>query len=132
MLDGFSFARAGDKSLRKRLERAYNETSDLGLVGKTLWKGGMEAVDSLGVRVGNPACPALAERLPSAKAILEKLGSCAVEDKYDGFRCQVHKSGEEVKVFSRGLEDLTGIFPEIEPGEQRSERPHLRTDAAGP
>jgi DNA ligase-1 len=116
VLDGFSFARAGDKSLRKRLERAYNETSDLGLVGKTLWEGGMEAVDFLGVRVGNPVRPALAERLPSAEAILEKLGPCAVEDKYDGFRCQVHKSGEEVKVFSRGLEDLTGIFPEIADG----------------
>ena len=38
VLDAFSFARVGDKSLRKGLERAYNETSDLGLVGKTLWE----------------------------------------------------------------------------------------------
>ena len=119
VLDGFSFSRVGDRSLRKRLERAYNETSDLGLVGRTLWEGGVEAVDALGVRVGNPVRPALAERLPSAEAILQKLGTCAVEGKYDGFRCQVHKSGEEVKVFSRGLEDLTGIFPEIAEGARR-------------
>jgi DNA ligase-1 len=119
VLDGFSFARVGDRSLRKRLERAYNETSDLGLVGRTLWEGGVEKVDALGVRVGNPVRPALAERLPSAAAILEKLGTCAVEGKYDGFRCQVHKSGEEVRVFSRGLEDLTGIFPEIVEGARR-------------
>jgi DNA ligase-1 len=119
VLDGFSFSRVGDRSLRKRLERAYNETSDLGLVGRTLWEGGVEAVDALGVRVGNPVRPALAERLPSAEAILEKLGTCAVEGKYDGFRCQVHKSGEEVRVFSRGLEDLTGVFPEIAEGTRR-------------
>jgi DNA ligase 1 len=66
--------------------------------------------------VGNPVRLALAERLPSAEAILRKLGTCAVEGKYDGFRCQVHKSGEEVRVFSRGLEDLTGVFPEIAEG----------------
>ena len=119
ILDGFSFSKVGDRSLRKRLERAYNETSDLGLVGRTLWEGGVEAVDALGVRVGNPVRPALAERLPSAEAIFEKLGTCAVEGKYDGFRCQVHKSGEEVRVFSRGLEDLTGIFPEIAEGARR-------------
>jgi DNA ligase-1 len=119
VLDGFSFSKVGDRSLRKRLERAYNETSDLGLVGRTLWEGGVKAVDALGVRVGNPVRPALAERLPSAEAILEKLGTCAVEGKYDGFRCQVHKSGEEVRVFSRGLEDLTGVFPEIAEGARR-------------
>jgi DNA ligase 1 len=113
VLDAFSFARAGDKSLRKGLERAYNETSDLGLVGKTLWEGGIEAVDGLGVRVGNPVRPALAERLPSAEAIIAKLGRAAVERKYDGFRCQVHKAGDDIKIFSRNLEDMTASFPEI-------------------
>src|SRR5215212_5734362 len=113
VLDAFSFARVGDKSLRKGLERAYNETSDLGLVGKTLWEGGIEAVECLGVRVGNPVRPALAERLPSAEAIIAKLGRAAVERKYDGFRCQVHKAGDEIKIFSRNLEDMTASFPEI-------------------
>ena len=118
VLDAFSFARVGDKSLRKGLERAYNETSDLGLVGKTLWEGGLEAVECLGVRVGNPVRPALAERLPSAEAIIEKLGQ-AVERKYDGFRCQVHKAGDDIKIFSRNLEDMTVSFPEIVEGARR-------------
>jgi DNA ligase 1 len=119
VLDAFSFARVGDKSLRKGLERAYNETSDLGLVGKTLWEGGLEAVECLGVRVGNPVRPALAERLPSAEAIIEKLGRAAVERKYDGFRCQVHKAGDDIKIFSRNLEDMTASFPEIVEGARR-------------
>jgi DNA ligase 1 len=119
VLDAFSFARVGDKSLRKGLERAYNETSDLGLVGKTLWEGGIEAVEHLGVRVGNPVRPALAERLPSAEAIMAKLGWAAVERKYDGFRCQVHKAGDDIKIFSRNLEDMTVSFPEIAEGARR-------------
>jgi DNA ligase 1 len=119
VLDAFSFARAGDRSLRKRLERAYNETSDLGLVGKMLWECGIDAVDALGVRVGNPVRPALAERLPSAEAIIAKLGRVAVESKYDGFRCQVHKADDDIRIFSRNLEDLTAAFPEITEGARR-------------
>ena len=119
VLDAFSFAKVGDKSLRKGLERAYNETSDLGLVGKTLWEGGIGAVDALGVRVGNPVRPALAERLPSAEAIIAKLGRAAVERKYDGFRCQVHKADDDVRIFSRSLEDMTASFPEIAEGARR-------------
>jgi DNA ligase-1 len=113
ILDAYSVAQVGDKSLRSRLERAYNETSDLGLIGKTLWTQGIEAVDALSIRVGNPVRSMLAERLPSAEAILAKLGRCAIENKYDGFRCQVHKSGADIKIFSRNLEEMTGPFPEI-------------------
>ncbi len=119
VLDGYSVAIAGDKSLRKRLERAYNETSDLGLIGSTLWSGGIEAVDRLSITVGNPVRPALAERLPSAEAILAKLGKSAVEKKFDGFRCQVHKLGQDVHIFSRNLEDMTGMFPELAEGTLR-------------
>ncbi len=113
ILDAYSVAMAGDRSLRPRLERAYNETSDLGLIGTTLWERGIDAIDTLGIRVGNPVRPALAGRLPSAEAILAKLGPCAIEDKYDGFRCQIHKDGDTVRIYSRNLEEMTGAFPEI-------------------
>ena len=113
ILDAFSLACTGDRKLRPHLERAYNETSDLGLIGATLWTGGIEAVDALGVKIGNPVRPMLAERLPSAEAILATLGRCSIESKYDGFRCQVHRSGDTVKIFSRNLEEMTDAFPEI-------------------
>ena len=92
VLDAYSVAHVGDKSLRQRLERAYNETSDLGLIGRTLWMRGIEAVDLLSIHVGNPVRPMLAERLPNAESIIAMLGRCAVENKYDGFRCQVRSS----------------------------------------
>jgi DNA ligase-1 len=116
ILDAYSVAQCGDRSLRPRLERAYNETSDLGLIGQTLWTGDIEAVDALAVRVGNPVRPMLAERLPSAEAILDRLGTCSIENKYDGFRCQVHKDGDRVTIFSRSLEEMTDAFPELATG----------------
>ena len=122
LLDAFSQARLGDTSMRKALERAYNETSDLGLVARVFWEGGADAVAQIHVQVGKPLRPALAERLPSAEAVIEKLGRCAAEPKLDGFRCQVHKNGDEIRIFSRNLEDMTPMFPELIDGARRQIR----------
>ncbi len=116
ILDALSYAQAGDKSLRVPLERAYNITSDLGLIARTVRERGPLATDELRIEVGRPIRPALAERLPDAESIIKKIGRCAVEPKYDGFRVQVHKDGDVVKLFSRRLENMTGMFPEIVEG----------------
>src|SRR5919197_1085518 len=58
-------AKLGDgKEHRTALEEAYNRTSDLGLLGLSLWSGGLEAVRALDIAVGRPLRPQLAERLP--------------------------------------------------------------------
>lgn len=101
------------RDLRPELERAYNLCSDLGLVAKTLMEKGIEGVRKFRVQVGYPIRMALCERLPSSEEIISKMGEAAVEAKYDGFRCQVHKNGESVDIFSRNLERTTGMFPEI-------------------
>ncbi|MDO8619631.1 MAG: ATP-dependent DNA ligase [Candidatus Daviesbacteria bacterium] len=91
VLDGFAASKLGDRKKRKELEGAYNRTSDLGLIGETLWKSGLKAVQNLDVTVGRPIRSQLAERLPNAKTILEKMGGKAhVQYKYDGFRVQIH------------------------------------------
>lgn len=113
ILDALSKAVAGDRSLRPDLERAYNLCSDLGLVARTLFEQGIEGIRAFRIRVGNPIRPALAERLPSAEEIVEKLGRCAVEAKLDGFRCQIHKAGDHIEIFSRNLERTTHMFPEL-------------------
>ncbi|MBI2954067.1 MAG: ATP-dependent DNA ligase [Chloroflexi bacterium] len=113
LMDGLSFARVGDKGLRKVLERAYNICSDLGYVAKAFWENGADGLQGITVSVGKPVRPALAERASSAAAIVQRLGYAAVEPKYDGFRCQVHKNGDTVRVFSRNLEDFSDKFPEI-------------------
>lgn len=108
-------ARAQDDSRQARevIERAYNLCSDLGLVLKTLRESGLAALKRFKVRVGNPVRMMLAERLPDAEAIFKKLGRCAVEAKLDGFRCQVHWRAGRAEIFSRNLERLTDMFPDI-------------------
>jgi DNA ligase 1 len=113
VLDAFSFAKAGDKSLRKPLERAYNETSDLGMIAHVLWHEGIEGVHQLRISVGRPIRSQLPERLPTPEKVIEKMGPVIVQTKFDGFRTQIHKIGDKVEIFSRNLEDMTHMFPEI-------------------
>jgi len=113
ILDALSYALVGDKNIRNKLERAYNLCSDLGAVAKTLFSQGINGIEKFQVQVGKPIRMALAERLPNAGEIIQKIGPCLAEPKYDGFRCQVHKDGEKIRIFSRNLEDNTDMFPDI-------------------
>lgn len=113
VLDALSFAKRGDRSLRPVLEAAHNRTSDLGLIARTLWAQGEAGLDGLKVTVGRPLRSQLAERLPNPEAVIKKLGVVGVQPKYDGFRVQIHKNGEDVSIFSRNLESMTSMFPEL-------------------
>lgn len=113
ILDALAVAIAGDKSKRKVLEGAYNRTSALGLVGRVLKEKGLADVEKLKVRVGFPIRSELCERLPNAEKVIEKMGKVDSQYKYDGFRVQIHKDGNEIKMFSRNLEDMTHMFPEL-------------------
>ncbi len=139
ILDALATAKLGDKSQRKLLEGAYNRTSDLGLIAKTLWEKGLPGVEKLEVRVGSPIRSELCERLPNPEKVIEKMsgvdpvrsslakvpkGTRAsdtsetsngvdVQYKYDGFRVQIHKDGDKVRMFSRNLEEMTHMFPEL-------------------
>ncbi|MBI2594413.1 ATP-dependent DNA ligase, partial [Candidatus Curtissbacteria bacterium] len=113
ILDALATAKLGDKSQRKLLEGAYNRTSDLGLIAKTLWEKGLPAVQKLEVRVGSPIRSELCERLPNPEKVIEKMTEVDVQYKYDGFRVQIHKEGNKVRMFSRNLEEMTHMFPEL-------------------
>lgn len=103
----------GGKEGKPFIEKAYNLCSDLGRVVTLLGKEGMDGLRSLRPVPGYPIRMALCERLSSGDEIFDKIGTCAVESKYDGFRCQVHSDGNKVQVFSRNLEETTSMFPEI-------------------
>src|SRR5713101_7303916 len=113
VLDALSFAKKGDRSLRPVLEAAYNRTSDLGLIARTLWDAGEKGLEALKVTAGHPLRPQLAERLPNPEAVIKKLGLVGVQPKYDGLRVQIHKNADEVSIFSRNLESMTEMFPEL-------------------
>lgn len=117
LLDAFSWMEKGDKSLRKPLENAYNISADIGLIIQVLKSDGIEKIEHMEVTPGVPIRPAAAERLPSAEAIIKKIGESAAQPKLDGFRLQVHvfKQGGKkvVRFFSRNLQDMSGMFPEL-------------------
>lgn len=116
IMEALSKAKIGDRSFKNELERAYNLCCDLGYVAKEFYEKGKEGIKSFKVRLFFPIRPALAERLPTSEEILEKMGGiCAVEAKYDGLRMQLHmdKENKKVVIFSRRIEDLTNMFPDI-------------------
>ncbi len=114
ILEALSVAHTGERRMKEELEHAYNICSDLGFIAEELYKFGEKGIKSIKVTLFRPIKPALAERLPTPEQIIDRLGGrCAVEQKYDGFRCQVHKSGNTVRIYSRNLEETTDMFPDI-------------------
>ncbi len=129
ILDALATVKFGDKQNRKLLEGAYNRTSDLGLIAKTLWQhhkpdDALKAVRQLPVTVGKPIRSELCERLPNTEKAIEKMGEVDVQYKFDGFRVQLHKNGEHVSMFSRNLENMTHMFPELIEGAKKQIKAH--------
>ncbi|MBI0583402.1 MAG: ATP-dependent DNA ligase [Methanomassiliicoccus sp.] len=113
VIDSLALAFA-TKAEKGAVERAFNVTSDLGLVAEVLCLKGIDGLNDIHVMVGNPIRAMLAERLPSPEEILEKMGGRAMfEYKYDGLRVQAHIDNGKITLYSRRLEDLTSQFPDV-------------------
>src|SRR2546428_6694483 len=104
------------KTDRDRVERAYNVSSDLGEVARVLASKGLSGLESVRLQLFRPIRAMLAERLETLEEILQRLGKCALEYKYDGLRVQAHITPKRIELFSRHLENITGQFPEIVEG----------------
>ncbi|MBI2598461.1 MAG: ATP-dependent DNA ligase [Candidatus Diapherotrites archaeon] len=99
--------------VRELVEEKYNIFPDLGKIARMLKEKGLEGLKEVTISIGIPIRPTLAERLSSAEEIVEKIGKCLVEQKYDGFRLQLHKDKEKIIIFSRQSENVTHMFPEL-------------------
>ena len=111
IIDALSMMRHTDKTDSQTILRAFNLCSDLGEVAE-FYIAGKDLVH-FSAQPFKPIRPALAERLPNSEEIIKKLGKCAIEAKYDGLRMQVHVSEGKVEIYSRKLEKMTHMFPEI-------------------
>ena len=112
MLDALSLAYTESAGNRGILERAYNLTSDLGYVARTLAEEGLGALEDVKVTVGKPILMMLAQRLSTPQETIEKLGRSSAEYKLDGERFQIHKKGDRVQIFSRRRENITKMYPD--------------------
>ena len=117
VLDSLSWMIGGDKSYRSVIEHAYHVRPDLGFIGRTIKKKGIEELKYIKPSIFTPILMMRAERLSSGKEIIGKIGECAIEDKYDGLRLQAHFSKSKgVKLYSRNLEEVTSMYPDIVEG----------------
>ena len=107
-------ARAAERAARRRPPRARCCSGDLGAMAAAALSGGVEALRAVGLQVGRPIQPMLAAPGDDVDAALErKTGPAAVEYKLDGARLQVHRRGDEVRAFTRSLDDITARVPEV-------------------
>ncbi len=73
-----------------------------------------DQLETASMQLFHPLKFMLASPAEDAAEIIRRLGPQVwVEDKYDGIRAQLHRQGDEVRLFSRDLHDVTGQFPEI-------------------
>ncbi len=95
------------------VRRALMLCGDLGRVAEVALDRGEEGLRSFRLEVGRPLLPMLAQTAFGVAAALERLRPAAFEWKLDGVRIQVHRQGQEVRVFTRSLEDVTVRVPEL-------------------
>ncbi|MDG4829092.1 ATP-dependent DNA ligase [Solwaraspora sp. WMMD1047] len=96
------------------VRRALLLAGDLKLVAHAALTGGAAALDRFALQVGRPLAPMLAQSAASVEAALAATGAPAVVDnKLDGIRIQVHRSGADVAVFTRSLDEITGRVPAV-------------------
>lgn len=74
---------------------------------------GIEGLKNAKIERGIPIQVLLAEKAPSLEAALNEYENCAIEIKYDGMRMQIHKDGDDVVLFTRRLENVTDMFPDV-------------------
>ncbi len=114
LMDALATAYTGAKENRQLLEKAYNVSSDLGKVAEATAKNGLDGIKTFQVAVFNPIRPMLAERVKSEKEAIEKMDAeFAAEYKLDGERVQLHLKNDEIRLFSRSLENITSYYPDI-------------------
>ncbi len=114
VFEALSQARSGERGThRRQIERAYHRLPDLGRIAKTYLAGGLPATAAIEIEVGVPVLMASAQVAQSPEEIIGRMQESALEPKYDGLRVQLHRRGREVAIFSRRLEPLTDMFPEL-------------------
>jgi DNA ligase 1 len=95
------------------VRRAAMLRGAVGPVAEAALRGGVAALAEFRLQVGRPVRPMLAATATDVGDGLDRLGQAAVEWKLDGVRVQVHRSGPDVSVWTRSLDEITDRVPEV-------------------
>lgn len=110
------------------VRKAAMSAGGLGEVAQALLLEGAAGLARFSIRLMQPVLPMLSQSAPDPATALATLGKAAFEWKLDGARIQVHKSGDEVRVYTRNLNDVTERLPEVVAAVRASPRRDLILD----
>ena len=97
-----------------QIRRAAMYSKSLGAVARSALREGASGLDAFQLEMFSPISPMLAQTAADPAEALAKLGgNSSFEWKMDGARIQVHKSGDEVRVYTRNSNEVTDAVPEI-------------------
>ncbi len=95
------------------LRRAAMMAGDLGVVARIACDGGDLALADVGLHPGRGVLPMLASTSPTISAAIEAVGLASVEWKLDGARIQVHRVGDDVRIYTRNLNEISARLPQV-------------------
>jgi DNA ligase-1 len=101
------------EEMTELVDYAWNILSDFGEVAKIAREKGAEGLKNVKIQVGRPIQVMLGLAAPSIEEVVKKFGKIVAQYKYDGARCQIHKKGDKIWIFTRRLENVTQQFPDI-------------------
>ncbi|HEX4904318.1 MAG TPA: ATP-dependent DNA ligase [Acidimicrobiales bacterium] len=98
------------------VRRAAMLSGDLARTACVALADGAEGLAAIRLEVGRPVLPMLAATSPDVAAAIGEVGLASVEWKLDGARIQVHRDGDEVRLYTRNLNEVTSRLPSIVAG----------------
>ena len=109
----FEAVAAASELPAERVRRAAMLGGSLREVALAALREGERGLERFQLEVMRPIQPMLAGAAEDAEQACAKLGRAAFEWKLDGARIQAHKQGEQVRVWSRKLHEVTAAVPEV-------------------
>jgi DNA ligase-1 len=111
MLDGIAQAAGVPSRLVRRANQLWGDLGEVALVALSEGEAGLKQA---GVRLFRPLKPMLAQTAETLEEAFERYeGGLALEYKLDGARVQIHRQGDEVRIYSRHLAEVTGSLPDV-------------------
>lgn len=117
IIDALSWMESGNKNQKKYLEDTYNVRPDVGYIAKSVkLHGAKKTFQITKPEIGIPLAPMLAQRLKSPQEMIKKMGTVAVEPKFDGIRIFIHyrRNGSYIRTYTRNMNYMdNSVFPEL-------------------
>jgi len=99
---------------KKTIQSSYDIYPDIANIAHLIKKNGIKFSKNIKMSPGKPIKVMLFQKAKNIESSFEKLGKkISAEYKYDGFRLQIHRNNDEIKLFTRNLEEVSKQFPDI-------------------